>query len=87
MAVNINSLLHLRLSVPHYGVEVTTLVNLHLQQPQLEGGERDYLDYLACEVHPNSNGRSDIGGRSLVEVTETLEIVTDVTMMGLLISI
>ena len=45
------------------------------------------LDYLAGEVHPDSNGRSDIGGRSLVDVTETLEIVTDVTVMGLLICI
>ena len=45
------------------------------------------MDYLAYEVHPHPNGRSHIGGRSLVDVTETLEIVTDVTMMGLLISI
>ena len=43
MSVDINSLLDLGLSVPHYGVEVTTLVNLHLEQHEAmrhEGGHR-----------------------------------------------
>ena len=45
------------------------------------------MDYLAYEVHSHPNGGRHIGGRSLVDVTEALEIVTDVTMMGLLISL
>ena len=42
-------------------------------------------DHLACEVHPHSGRRRHIGGRSLVKVTEALQVVTDVTMVGLLI--
>ena len=34
MSVDVDSLLHLRLAVPDYRVEVATLVDLHLIQPQ-----------------------------------------------------
>ena len=48
MSVDIDSLLHLCLSVPHYRVEVTTLVNLHLQQPRHQGGS-ERLPGLPCK--------------------------------------
>ena len=85
--VDVDSLLHLGLPVPNYRVELAALVHLHLQLPQCNQGGHDDVDHLAYEVDPQPDGGSDISGRSLVDVTETLQIVTDVTMVGLLIRI
>ena len=43
--------------------------------------------YLAHKVHTHTIGCSDIGGWSMVDMAKTVNIVTQVTMVGLLIGL